>query len=336
MRALVFALAVSLPFCAQAQDRRPILTDSVNAHILPGFAALSEGTAALAQAAQQDCSPTSPQLRAAYHAAFDDWISVSHLRFGPSEVNDRAFALAFWPDTKGFTPKALSGLIAAEDAAVQSPDAFAETSVAGRGLFALEQMLFEPQFSEQGNATYRCALIRVITSDIDSNASAMNADWASYAVALTQPGENSPYRSEDEAMQELYRALLTGLEFTADTRLGRPMGTFDRPRPNRAEARRSERSLRHVELSLIALRDLAARLSASHPVISADLDRAFTKAIGRAQSLDDPALAGVATAQGRFRIEALQQSINDIRAIASAELGPELGVSAGFNSLDGD
>lgn len=336
MRFLAFALALTLPLPALAQDRGPILTATVEEHILPGFAALSDATGALAQAAQSDCAATSPELRSAYHAAFDGWIWVSHLRFGPSEVGDRAFALAFWPDTKGFTPKALSGLIAAEDGTVKNPKAFAETSIAGRGFFALEQMLYDPSFGNQGSDAYRCALIQAIATDIDLNARAMNIDWAHFATALTQPDGNSPYRSGDEAMQELYKALVTGLEFTGDTRLGRPMGTFDRPRPNRAEARRSERSLRHVELSLIALRDLAAHLSADHPQIAADLDDAFDMAITRAQTLDDPALAGVADTQGRFRIEALQQSINEIREIASAELGPTLGISAGFNSLDGD
>lgn len=227
-------------------------------------------------------------------------------------------------------------MIGAQDTAVKNPEDFAETSVAGRGFFALEQMLYDPKFANQGSDTYRCALIRAIATDIDGNARAMNADWGSFATALTQRGDNSPYRSDEEAMQELFKALVTGLEFTSDTRLGRPMGTFERPRPNRAEARRSERALRHVELSLIALRDLAARLSADHPEIAADLDDAFDKAIVRAQSLDDTALAGVATPRGRIRVEALQQSINDIRAIASTLLGPTLGISAGFNSLDGD
>lgn len=336
MRIFAFALALSLPLCAHAQDRTPILADTVEAHILPGYAALSDATGALTQAAQAGCDPNSTQLREAYNAAFDDWISVSHLRFGPSEAEDRAFALAFWPDSKGFTPKALSRLITDEDSTVQSSVSFAETSVAGRGFFALELMLYDPRFSGQGNAEYRCALIQAIAADIDGNARAIDSDWADYAAALMNPGDGSPYRSEDEAMQELYKALMTGLEFTAETRLGRPMGTFDRPRPKRAEARRSERSLRHVELSLISLRDLAARLSVDHPEIAADLDSAFASAIDRAQALEDPAFAGVATPQGRFRVEALQQSINDIHAIGATELGPKLGISAGFNSLDGD
>ncbi|WP_299666317.1 imelysin family protein [uncultured Ruegeria sp.] len=336
MHILAYLTALLVPLGAYAQDRAPILMDVTETHILPRFAQLANATENLATTAQTDCDPASDGLRAAYGAAFDSWISVSHLRFGPTETNDRAFAMAFWPDTKGFTPKALSGHIQSEDAAVNTPEAYAETSIAGRGFMALERMLYDQALAEQGRAAYRCALIRAIATDIDQNAKAMNTDWQTYAPNLTQSGGDSPYRTSDEAMQELFRALTTGLEFTADTRLGRPMGTFERPRPNRAEARRSARSLRHVELSLIALRDLAARLSFDHPEIAADLDVGFVQAIDRAQSLDDPAFAGVGTPQGRIRVEALQQSVNDIRQIASAKLGPTLGISAGFNSLDGD
>ncbi|KIC41862.1 peptidase M75 [Ruegeria sp. ANG-R] len=336
MRTFSIITALLLPLGAQAQDRAPILMDATETHILPRFAQLADATETLATTAQADCAPDSEDLRTAYRAAFDSWISASHLRFGPTETDDRAFAMAFWPDTKGFTPKTLSRHIATEDAAVGSPEAYAETSIAGRGFLALERMLYDPAMAEQGSAAYRCALIRAIATDIDRNAEAMNTDWQTYAPNLTQPGDDSLYRSGDEAMQELFRALTTGLEFTADTRLGRPLGTFERPRPNRAEARRSGRSLRHVELSLIALRDLAARLSFDHPQIAADLDVAFARAIDRAQALDDPAFAGVDTPQGHIRVEALQQSINDIREIASTELGPTLGISAGFNSLDGD
>ncbi len=336
MRIFAFAVALVAPLAASAQDRTAILTDVPAAHILPRFAELAGATEALSAASQSDCAPQSEALRTAYGTAFDAWISASHLRFGPTEANDRAFAMAFWPDTKGFTPKALSQHIAAEDPAVNDTAAYSETSVAGRGFFALEQMLYDPKFADQGSAEYRCALIRAITADLDANADAMAEEWQSYAVKLEQPGGDSPYRTQDEAMQELFKALSTGLQFTAETRLGRPLGTFDRPRPNRAEARRSGRALRHVELSLIALQDLAARLSADHPEIAQDLDVAFNRAIKGARSIDDPSFAGVAEPAGRFRVEALQQAVNDIRTIATTELGPTLGISAGFNSLDGD
>ncbi len=58
--------------------------------------------------------------------------------------------------------------------------------------------------------------------------------------------------------------------------------------------------------------------------------------IAVAGAQDDPTFAGVATPQGRLRIEILQQSVAALRDTALAELGPELDVGIGFNAADGD
>ena len=139
------------------------------------------------------------------------------------------------------------------------------------------------------------------------------------------------FLSEAEACAALFTALATGLEFTADGRLGRPLGTFDRPRPNRAEARRSGRSARTALLSLRALRDLAATLAEAPRTLEA-LDCAAASA----EALDDPTLAGVAEPSGRFAVEALQTEVAQARRAAAEEIGAALGVASGFNALDGD
>ncbi|MFA3916178.1 imelysin family protein [Ruegeria hyattellae] len=328
----VFALCLALLPCA-ALAQLPVVQQVVDRHILPGFQTLAQRTEALKAASGEGCTG----LETPYHDAFDAWIGVSHLRFGPTEAQDRAFAMAFWPDAKGFTPKSLSALIEDQDPAVNNPVDFAEVSVAARGLFALEYLLYDAQFSTAGEDGYRCDLIRAIAQDMDRIAVDILSDWTPhYAALLTAPGPDSRYRSDEEAAQELFKALSTGLQFTSDTRLGRPMGTFDKPRPKRAEARRSERSLRNVILSLAALRDLAALLSEGHPGTAAELDAAFDRSIALAERLEDPDFASVSTPQGRFRVEALKNSIDEIRAITATQLGPQLGVAAGFNSLDGD
>ncbi|MEZ5714917.1 MAG: imelysin family protein [Paracoccaceae bacterium] len=326
------------PFAAAAGEHADRIAAVLDRHILPGFTRFAAEAEVLKDAAEADCAPRSPALRAAYHAAFDAWLGVSHLRFGPTEAEDRAFALAFWPDTKGFTPKSLGSLIAAEDPVVNDPAGFDHVSIAARGFFALEFMLYDPGFADQGRPAYRCALIRAIARDIDANADAILDDWQTrYADLLRNPGKGeSPYRSEEEAVQELFKALLAGLQFTSDTRLGRPLGTFDRPRPNRAEAHRSGRPLRDVAMSLEALDALAGLLAQGHPATTAALRAAFDEARSLAAGLDDPTFAGVANPQGRLRVEILQQSIDRIRALSGAELGPFLGVAAGFNALDGD
>jgi len=311
-----------------AQPTEP--THIVDEHILPGYLALENASHNLAEAG---CDRSKQALIIAYHGAFDAWIGVAHLRFGPSEKSERAFALAFWPDGRGATPKTLSALLNTRDPSVDSAEQFTAVSIAGRGFYALEFLLFDQRLSQMGEDAYRCALITAITADIARNAAAIHTDWKeNYADLMRDAGENDTYRTRDEALRQLLTALSTGLEFTESARLGRPLGSFERPRPRRAEAWRSGRSLRHVSLSLAAMRDLARHLSGNEP----KLDDAFSRAIARAEVLDDPVFANVATPQGRIEVEALQQAVARIKTLVDQELGPRLGVAAGFNSLDGD
>ncbi|MEL7027578.1 MAG: imelysin family protein, partial [Pseudomonadota bacterium] len=231
----------------------------------------------------------------------------------------------------GSTPKTLATLVRKRDDVVNAPDDFATVSVAARGFYALEFLLFDEGFFQPEDAAFRCALLQAITADIASNAAAILANWQNeYADLITTPG-NDTYRTSTEAAQQLFTALTTGLEFTETTRLGRPLGTFERPRPNRAEARRSGRSLRHVVLSLEANRELAF-LIAADPA----LDQDFADALEAAIALDDPVFSGVADPARRFRIEVLQQRVTNLRRYLLEQVGPRFGITAGFNSLDGD
>ena len=335
LRPVLIAAAALLPLVAAAQegalrdDYAPRTEMILSGHVMPGFTQLAERSAALEATAARQCDSDSPALRDAYHQAFDAWIVVSHLRFGPTETEDRAFSMAFWPDTKGFTPKALNRLINAESDVVTDPAKFAQSSVAGRGFYALEFLLYDDTLRSAGSDSYRCALIRAITADLDDNAQAILADWhGGYADRLRA--------APDEAIKLFYNALATGLQFTADIRLGRPMGTFEFPRPRRAEARRSGRSQRHVWLSLQSMEGLTRMLSDGLWTPQLSYEVAFPRALTLAETLDDPVFAGVEDVQGRFRVEALQGAVQRLHDITIEELGPALNVVAGFNALDGD
>ncbi|TDE40984.1 imelysin family protein [Antarcticimicrobium sediminis] len=327
----VFSLA-ALPALAGGQ------TDAIlDRHVLPKMQTLAETTAALDTAARADCTLEGVALRSAFGTAFDAWIAVSHLRFGPAETQARGFALAFWPDTRAMTPKTLRGLIAAADPVVDSPARFATVSVAGRGFYALDYLLYDPEISALGTAAYRCTLLRAITADIATTAAELSRDWSEhYAGLMRTPGPDGPYQSDEEVLQEFFKALTTGLEVNADLRLGRPMGQIGKPRPLRAEARRSGRSLRHVVISLKSLEELSDLLAGQDADLAARMSHGFDTALARAEQLEDPVFAGVATPQGRLRVEVLQQAITAIRTAANEDMGPALGVAAGFNALDGD
>lgn len=334
---LLSIVLLAVPLAAMAQTPDQMIRGTIDQHILPRFEGLAVASQRLADTAEQDCNPVSDALRAAYEDALDAWVSASHLRFGPTEADDRAFALAFWPDSRGATPRSLSNLIADQDPIATSPQDYVHVSIAARGFYALEFLLYDAALRAAGDPEYHCTLIQTVTSDIANTANAILEDWQSdYVATMLEPGPDATYRSDEEALQEIFKALTAGLQFTSETRLGRPLGTFDRPRPIRAEARRSGRSARHVVLSLVSLQDLAKRLAVSDPDLSVALDDGFDRVLSRLADLNDPVFAGVAEPQGRLKVEVIQQSVDTIRAIVRDEVGPTLGVASGFNSLDGD
>ena len=134
-------------------------------------------------------------------------------------------------------------------------------------------------------------------------------------------------------MRALYTQVLSGLEFTADQRLGRPLGTFERPRPRRAEAWRSERSLRNVLLAADAAQSLA------HALAETDLpltDAAMVGVREAAAKVTDPGFQDIDDPQARLQVEVLAQEVRSLRTAIANEVGAPLGIAPGFNSSDGD
>ncbi|MFT6649992.1 imelysin family protein [Pseudophaeobacter arcticus] len=334
MKHLLFALAASVALVT-TPARADMVDEILDDQILPAMQALVDSSQDLAETAGRICQPDAAPLQNAYSQAFDDWTRVSHLRFGPTETDNRAFALAFWPDSRGKTPKTLANHLRAADPALLTPQGFAQSSIAGRGFYALEFMLYDPKFANAEPQDYSCALIAAMARDIATTAEAIQQDWQ-HSYAAQMRNATGRYHDKTEVKQELFKSLNTGLQILADMRLGRPLGSFDKPRPKRAEAWRSARSQHHIVLALQALHPLAIALAQGDEDLVAQLEAAFQKPILRALRLEDPSLAGVADPAKRFRIEALQQEINDLRALIESDLGPSLGVLAGFNALDGD
>lgn len=306
--------------------------EALNDHILQGYAGFAEATEDLAQAAGDDCR--AEVLAPAFHAAFDAWMPVADIRLAPSETG--ALSIAFWPDARGFTPRTLGRFIAEEDPVAGDVEGYAEVSIAARGLFALEMLIFDPEFSSYAPESYTCRLVATIAADLDRQADAVAGVWKeTFADTLRTAGEagNATYLTEQEAVRAIYTQILSSLEFTADQRLGAPMGTFDRPRPARAEARRSGRSLRNAVLAAEAAHDLATAL--------ADWDLSETNAaLARvheaAARIEDPSFQEVTDPQARLRVEVLQQAVRSLSAAIQSEIGARLGIAPGFNSQDGD
>lgn len=305
----------------------------IDDHIIARHGTFAQYTTGLAQTAMQDCTPAN--VIPAYHAAFDAWVAVSHIRFGPIEDNGEGLAVAFWPDKKGKIPKALSLLIATQDPVVTDPAVFAKHTVAARGFFALEQMLFDAEFAGYDRGSYSCALTQAISTDLARIATQTANNWVDYAVILRSAGqpENSIFLTDKEGAQALYTNLLAGLDYISDQRIARPLGGFDKPRPKRAEARRSLRSLRNIIVSLEALHEMAALLADGEAV---ETMAAFVATIKYAKDLDAHVFENLAQTSAKFQLGSLQELMAVTHEAAAAEIGIHLNVVAGFNALDGD
>ncbi len=225
-------LPVFLTVCLTATALRADMVDEIiDDQILPGMRALAEMSQDLAHTSQSACHAGDERLQNAFGAAFDAWIKVSHLRFGPTEAENRAFALSFWPDSRGKIPKTLGAVLRRQDITALAAEEFAKTSIAGRGFYALEYLLYDPALNSQPDTGFSCQLVQALSQDIASTAAAINRDWNdSYADQMRHA--SGRYADRSEVKQELYKSLNTGLQMLADMRLGRPLGSLAPPARN--------------------------------------------------------------------------------------------------------
>jgi len=320
------ALLVALTAAPAFADVPEVVED----HILPGVEGFADAAAGLAITAEEDC--TRAAVLPAYKAAWDAWMQIADLRLGPSEA--APLTIAFWPDERGSGPRALRQILTDQGPELTDPAAFANVSAAARGLTGLDLMLGDADFA-YGTADPGCALVRTLAADLRIQAEALAQGWRAFAPALETPGAagNVAYLDASEARAAIYTQIVTGLTRTTDTRLARPLGTFDRPRPTRAESWRTARSLANVLGSVRASYAMARLLAGQEIAASAaamdQVERAAeTFADAGFQDIDDPT--------ARLRLDILAQRITALRLAIETDLPAIWGVSVGFNAADGD
>ena len=325
MRLLRLSLALSVFAASTAQADYP---EAVRDVLTPGYVAFEIAALQLAATAQQSCD--AEVIIPALHAAFDAWLSVAAIKIGPVEQDGMGLAIAYWPDPKGLGAKAQRSLLTASPEDLL-PENFEHQSVAARGLMGLERLLWPNSALKSAP----CPLIRATADDLARMSSLIRNNWESaFAETILAAGtpQNSTFLTRSEVRQALFTQIDAELSFDRDQRLGRPLGSFERPRPELAEARASGRSLRNVTLSLRALRALSESLT---PDIPKTLE-AFDHAILLAEELNDPTFEGVADPATRLKVEILQQAVNSVQQVARQELARDLDVDLGFNAADGD
>ncbi|MEQ8602114.1 MAG: imelysin family protein [Marivibrio sp.] len=320
--------------------------------LIPDYQVFAETAAAFAETADAPGAALH-DLRAGYHAAMDAWQAVQAVRIGPIAEEERHFRVQFWPDKRNLTARHLGRFIAAADEEALAPERFAAYSIAVQGFPALERLLFEDAdtLSTAGEeADFRRRLVAAIARNLAAIGAAVMEEWPAHRTAMLNPGpDNAAYRDAGEVLRALHGALAGGLEAAILLKLNPVLG--DRPeamRPRLAESWRADRSLRNLSINLAAARRLfygagadphsmAAVLRAARQSDAADrIQRGLRDAEARAARIG-PAFADALAQEGGYvDLVLLRDQIASARGAVEGDLAAALGLTMGFNALDGD
>ncbi|AZY49929.1 imelysin family protein [Bordetella avium] len=315
-------------------------------------------TAALqarARTMQQDlsawCQAADPagaaKVDAAFGALAQAWAGVAFLRFGPLVQGNRFERLAFWPDTRGVMPKQIQSLLAAADPALLAEGALAGRSVAVQGLPALEYLLYGEPGLLRGSAAspYVCDYAVAVAGNIQALSSELAQAWSAqggFGRQFTAPArDNDLYRNQQEVAAEAMKALSAGLQFVRDINLLPVLGPdAQAARPKRAAFWRSEQSSATLAASLRGL--LAFYQAGGYTFAPGSQGLADTlnhelgqAAVLAAQAPADPAQAFTQAAP-RASLLLTAMIVKNAKDLVDQDIAPALGVTIGFNALDGD
>ncbi|MBL8709587.1 MAG: imelysin family protein [Rhodospirillaceae bacterium] len=307
--------------------------------VLPAMGNLAAATRDLARAATAACvdpaKPDLPKLRAAFDAAADAWADAQMFRLGPLAENQRAERLAYWPERRNIIDKQLAALLASDDVQTLDTTRLGASSVAVQGLPALERLIYQEAPPAQA-----CAVISAIAGNLSAIAEELLTAWQQAAGEDPAPFAANPV----EATTQFYTNLLTLLQIVADQKIGAVLGgDLAAARPKAAEQWRSGRSARNIrrnlgaaEAAFFADAGFVTFLGDAQQALREDLRQAFVEARATADAIGDDLPADVATAERRPLVTMLLVKVNHLRDLLRQDVPPAIGITLGFNELDGD
>lgn len=321
------------------------LTDTV----LPDHQALVDASGAEQQTMAAFCAaPTPDGLQAARDGFTTLAVAFAHVemyRFGPGLVDNRLARLNFWPDRRGLGARQTRQIIRTQDPDALNPESLADKSVAVQGLSALEIVLFD---GEDAGAAFPCAYGQAITSVIHDNAIALLGDWQqSQAALLRNPGPENPlYRDGGEALQALLKAATEQILIVEEQKLGRVLrsGPAD-ANPRAAQFQRSGLMVPVAAANIAASRallDLAHHVDADHPALAGGLREVhfeLTQSLGalnRVAAAAAPIAAHLQTPETYGLLNFARIPLRAVIDLYHDRMLPALGLTRGFNALDGD
>jgi predicted lipoprotein len=326
-------LGMLAPAASAASKPEDLYKKAVSEVVIPGFNELSVRGAEHAAAWSAYCAAPSEQGRDAvvqsFHAFADGWAAVEVMRAGPASKEFRNERLYFWPERKNAVERGLAALLKRAAASKLTADDIRAESAAVQGLPALERLLY-PKGSE-GHPQKTVSIDAAGCSAgeaISSNAARIAADMAQEWTALGDV-------ADDSARTAFATDLVTAYAMIKDKKVEDVIGkSADAVKPHAAEFWRSGRAMRDIVVNLETLDRINTFLfkGASDEMAHPSTTRS---ALDIAKTLP-PDLGALAAGKDRSSAILLRDAVDSAEDRAKAELPALLGVTVGFNSLDGD
>lgn len=330
MQRLLLAILAVLTVCApaafaqQAAGPETVYERTVEGFILPGFARLAEEAGRHHAAWESYCGEPAPNALAhlsdSFHRLADAWAEIEMIRSGPAAEDFRHERFSFWPERKNAVERGLSKLLARPDAAKLTARDIREETAAVQGLPALERLIHAGIPPDP----VRCRIGVAISANAAALARDIAADWRARPSAATP-----------EARAMLATDIVTFYAIIKDRKIEAVIGKEqDQVKPRAAEFWRSERSMRSIALNLASLERLNALL---FPAVTDETVLPFaTRTAAEIARALPPGLAALAEGPERYRVVLLRDAAGSAQDRAVIEVPAALGVTIGFNSLDGD
>ena len=178
-------------------------------------------------------------------------------------------------------------------------------------------------------------------------ASELAAEWADltgFSAKWQDFGDKNPlYRDADEALTELLEVFVNGLELIRDQRLGGFLGDTEKAdKPKQALFWRSGKTADALKGNMEGLKTLfdASGIGPALPEASRWIAQSanfeFGNAINAAEATKGPVDDVLADPEKRGKLAYFGVVTSSLSEIFGTRLAAELGLTAGFSSLDGD
>ncbi|WP_052742053.1 imelysin family protein [Kiloniella litopenaei] len=332
---------------------KPIIRQTIEKAILPGYKNLADVANAqenhLAKLCEQPSEENLTKAQQAFRPLVGAWSGVEMYRIGPAIKNNRQEKLFFWPDRKSIGLRQVRKLIDTQDKTALTKETLQKKSVAVQGVLALEYVLFGKNSEMLATAnpqSYRCNYGVSITRAIQTTAQKIIGDWSSpsgYAAVMLETGPTNPiYRSDAEVIQDLLRISSEMIQSTRDLKIQNTIKESpEKSKPKRAPFWRSNQTLHAYQNNLHAVEDLFIKggLAELTPRYAKSLSFELEQTNKFLRKLEQENIAWEKLVKQKESHETLAFTLIPLEGahyIVSDLIPQKLGLSLGFNSLDGD